>query len=230
MCLNPCNHILKSIVNISINYVYYVFIRGVIQFNSYKVQVIFMPIGNNISEDNIGKIMSNMPFGNFEDSFSDMTLSHDSANNMILAIERGEQPQPNPYDDHTYMIKRLVARTREPSFNMLDPQMQQAYQMYIQHYEMLETERQRILLAAQNEYIPTDSPGVKVDVYVPKKGAEDPNATERAVIPQAALEWLIQRLEDQGTSQDKLKQMNQGALQDMAGQLLSGGRGPGQGR
>ena len=178
-------------------------------------------VGNQLDKEDIGKMMRNMPFGNFEDSFRDMTIDHDTANNLILAIERGEQPEPNPYDNHVYMIKRLVSRVREPSFMMLPPQVQQAYQGYIQYYEQLETERQRVILAAQSEYIPVDSPGVKVDVYVPKKDSDNPNATERAVIPQSALEWLIQRLEDQGNSQDKLNQMNQGAVADMAGQLLS---------
>lgn len=184
-------------------------------------------VGNNLQREDIGRLMREMPFGNFKESFRDLTIDYDSANNMILAIERGQQPQPNKYDKAEYMINKLVARTREPSFMMLDPQIQQLFQQYIEYYEMLEVEQQRRILAANSEYIPTDGVMSKVDVYIPNKTNPD-GKPERAVVPQAALEWLIKRLEDQGNSQEKFDTMNQGAVSDMAGQLLNQPRGSGQ--
>ena len=51
-------------------------------------------------------------------------------------------------------------------------------------------------------------------MYIPKAG--DPEKTERAKVPYQALDWLIQKLDQQGMSLEKLKGMNQGAVAEMA--------------
>jgi len=135
-----------------------------------------------------------------------------------LALERGEQVSSNAYDDHEYLIKRLVARMREADFKFLDQQIQMAYQQVIQEHEQARAEQERKLLAAKDQYIPTEGPLVKADVYIanPKNSTEQP---KRAQIPQRALEWLITRLDDQGNSLDRLEQMNKQSLVEMAGMI-----------
>ena len=163
--------------------------------------------------------MRNMPFANLDESFGDLTIDYDMGTNMILALDRGEMPQPNPYDDHKYMIKRLVHRMRMADFKLLPPEVQQAYQQTKDHYQQLEVRQQQMLLAAQNEFIPTGGSLVKVDFYITKPGGKKP---ERALLPHESLNWLVQRLADQGSSQEQLQQVvgNEGALAEMAQQLL----------
>ena len=177
-------------------------------------------IGNQLEKDDIGRLMRSMPLGNFEEGFEDFTLDYDSATNLILALDRGELPEPSESDDPTYIIKRLVSRTRKPDFKQLSPQVQQAYKLFITHYQNLEVEQMRKLKAAEADFIPTDGPSVKVDVYVPTKG--NPDKSERATAPIRALEWLIQRLADQGNTQERLSDLGTSEQATIAQNYLEG--------
>lgn len=171
-------------------------------------------VGNQLGKDEIGKLMRAMPFGNFEESFGDLTLDYDLATNLVLALDRGEIVEPNFYDNHRYMIKKLTHRMRQPDFKTLDPQIQEAYALTVQIYEGMEVKQQQDLLAAQSQFIPSGGARIKVDYYVP-----DPNnsaRTIRATLPAEAVDWLIKRLADQGSSQEQLMELNQGAVQQVA--------------
>ncbi len=178
--------------------------------------------GSGLNKDDIGKIIKNMPFANVDESFSDLTMDYEIGTNMILSLDRGEPYQPNFYDNHQYMLKRLLHRIRMPDFKLLDPRIQQYYQQVKMMYEQMEVRQQQMLLAAQNEFIPTGGAMVKVDYYVPKPG--DPTKSERALLPAEAVDWLIKRMADQGSAQEQLKTMNKGGLQEMAQQLLQSRR------
>jgi hypothetical protein len=161
-------------------------------------------VGNKLERQDIGRMMRSMPFGNFEEGFEELTIDFDLAQNLILALDRGEQPEPSNYDDAAYVIKRLVHRMRQADFKMLPPQIQQAYQGYNEIYSQLEAMQAQKLLAAQADYIPMDGAMVKVDYYVQR--ADDPSKSERATVPAAAMDWLIKRLDAQGMQKEKLTQ------------------------
>lgn len=175
-------------------------------------------VGNQLEKGDIGRLMRSMPFGNFEEGFEDFTLDYDLATNMILALDRGEQPEPSPYDEPVYIIKRLVHRMRKPDFKDLHPQIQQAYAVYKDFYGEMEVQKQRQLLAAQADFIPTGGPKIKVDFYIPKPGDPD-GPGERATLPAEAVNWLVERLAHQGSSQERLKDMNGGAQAEIARKL-----------
>ncbi len=84
-------------------------------------------VGQKLDKEDIGKIMTEMPYGNFKDSFSDMLLDNKIANNDILALDRGEVPPINQQDNYVYLMKRLGARTRQADFKLLKPQIQNNY-------------------------------------------------------------------------------------------------------
>ena len=87
-----------------------------------------------LGKEDLAKIARNLPYGNFEESFSDVMLDYDLAQNFMLAVERGEQPQPSPADNKEYMIKKLQNRIRQPDFVLLAPPIQQYYQQVLQQY------------------------------------------------------------------------------------------------
>ena len=87
-----------------------------------------------LGKEDIARIARNMPFGNFEESFSDIMLDYDLAENFMLAIERGEQPQPSQADNKEYMIKKLQNRIRAADFSLLNPQIQQYYLTVSEQY------------------------------------------------------------------------------------------------
>jgi hypothetical protein len=171
-------------------------------------------VGSKLDKEDIGKIMRAMPYGNFEESFDDMTIDYDASNNIILALDRGEQVSLNQYDNNVYMIKRLVSRMRQADFKFLDPQIQQQYVVLVQQYQASETQRLQDIKAAESEFIPTD--GYLVTCQMSIEDPSAPNKTRQVRLPYSALQWLIKMLETQGQSLGELEKMNQGALAQMA--------------
>lgn len=173
--------------------------------------------GQQLDKEDIGKLIRAMPLGNMEESFGDFTLNYDSAVNIILALDRGEAPTPNKYDDAEYMLKKLVARSRQADFNQLDPAIQQNYGNMIAIYEQILVQRQNEIIAANSQYIPSGGARIKVDYYVPD--TKNPDRPVRATLPAEAVDWLIKRLSDQGSSQEQIATINQGAVAEMAGKF-----------
>lgn len=177
-------------------------------------------VGKQLDPKMIGKLAKNLPFGNYDNAFEDLTIDEDIATNDMLALERGEQVQATQYVDPTYMVKKLTGRMKKPDFKVLPPPVQQAYDVLKTQYEQIDAEAQAKLAAAKNEYIPVDGALVTCDFYIPDP--KDPtNQAKRAKVPQRAMEWLMQRLEEQGASQDKLEDMNVTALSEMATMMLA---------
>jgi hypothetical protein len=175
-------------------------------------------VGNQLSKDDIGKIIRNMPFANAEQAFGDLTIDFDNATNDILALDRGEYRPAQQSDNHPYIIKRLINRMKQSDFYQLPPQVQQMYQAKVQEHEAIEAEQQRKLIAAKAEYIPSGGYLVVCDFYTPRK--DDPTKTERLRLPSEALAWLVQRLQDQGSSFDALSQLQQSGQAGIADQIL----------
>lgn len=169
-------------------------------------------VGNQLDKKDIGKMIRSMPFGNMEEAFSDLTLDYDSAQNMILALDRGEQVQASPYDDGQYMIKRLISRMRMADFAQISPQIQNNYQMLKDAYETQEEKKLEELQRAESGFIPSGGTKVKADMYIDKADGK----VERATFPTEALDWLMKKLADQGSSQEQMKMQNQGGAAEIA--------------
>lgn len=171
-------------------------------------------VGPQLKPDDVGKLLKQMPFANFDESFDDMTLDYDSSVNDMLALDRGERPPVNQYDNHVYCIKRLTSRTRKPDFRFLPPEVQKNYQDKIVLHQQMEANNQAAIQRAQSGFIPTSGYLVTCDFYMPDPN--DPTKTKRAKIPYESMSWLIKQLELQGASQQQLEDMNGGALAQMA--------------
>lgn len=168
-----------------------------------------------LQREDIGKLIRMMPYANLEKSFDDFTLDYDRGTNMILALDRGEAPVPYKYDNGPYMIKRLTHRMSQGDFLQLPPEIQANYEQTVSLYEQLEAEKQRQLQAAEADFIPTGGANIKVAWYV--KDPTNPARSIQATLPAQAIEWLVQRLEDQGSSQQTLLGIgNEGALSEIA--------------
>lgn len=178
-------------------------------------------VGAKLEKEDIGKIMKNMPYANFDESFNDLTLDYESATNDILALDRGEQPPVNQYDNHIYMIKRLTARMRQADFPGLSPEIQSNYAMRLQAHEQIAAFQQKQIQMAQSGFIPTGGYLVACDFYV-QSDPKDPSKTKRVRLPSESLSWLIEKLETQGASLMQLENVNQQNLVEMAQMMGSG--------
>lgn len=187
-------------------------------------------VGSQLKPEDIGKIMRQMPFADFDESFDDMTIDYDSSVNDILALDRGEQPPVNQYDNHVYNIKRLTSRVRKPDFKYLPANVKQNYAAKIQVHQQFEAQNQLAIQRAEQGFIPTGGAMITCQMYVnnPKDPTGKPNLVR---VPYASLDWLLKQLATQGQSQEDLQNMNEGA-QAQLGQTFTrmggGGAGPQQ--
>lgn len=179
------------------------------------MQHILQYSGNNLQGEDIGMIIKNMPFANVKHQFRKLTIDEDSIENELLALERGENPDVIAEMNHDYAVKRLSMRIAEADFKYLSPEIQQMFHVKRQEHQQHIQAQIEAEKALKNEFIPADGPMVGADVYV-----EDPDkpdkAPKRARIPQRAIEWLIERLEQQGMTLEKLESMNGEALRQLA--------------
>ncbi len=178
-------------------------------------------IGPQLKPDDIGKIMKQMPFANFDASFDDLTIDFDSSVNDMLALDRGERPPINQYDNHVYCIKRLTARMRKADFKFLDQAIQKNYADKVAAHQQMEAKNQEAIKRAEQGFIPTGGYLVTCDFYVKDPADATGLKTRRARIPYQAMEWLMKQMEAQGQSQESLSDMNVGAKAQMADMMLS---------
>lgn len=172
-------------------------------------------VGAKLDKEDIGKLMKVMPYANFDESFNDMTLDYDSATNDILALDRGEQPPIHPNDPHPYMIKRLTNRMRQADFIYMDQSTQKNYADRITAHEEYVAQQAYEIQMAEAGFIPTDGYLVACDFYV-QTDAKDPSKTRRVRLPSGSLQWLVDKLETQGSSLDQLDGVNQQNLAEIA--------------
>lgn len=173
-----------------------------------NLQFILQYVGKNLDEETIGKIVRLMPFLNGEQLLDDLTIKYDNITNDILALDRGKQVPPHKYDDHPYVINKLVHRTKLADFAFLPQEVQYNYESKIAAHEELEAQKQKDLLEAQSGFIPSGGGISKVDMYETYTTSTGKKSQRRMVLPSEALLWLKNRLEKQGTSQDRLQDMN----------------------
>lgn len=182
-------------------------------------------IGPNLGKDDIGKMLRLSPYLNKEKMFEDMTLEYDNAVNDILALDRGEYPPPVQYEDHKYQVKRLTSRCKQPDFRYKSPQVQQAYQQKIQEHEQAIAQEQQAIKEAEAGFIPSGGYLVVCDLYVPDPN--NPKSTKRVRIPSESLQWLLKRLDQQGSGQEGLAQMPTQMLAELAGMVNQPAASPG---
>jgi hypothetical protein len=160
-----------------------------------------------LTPEMIGQVLKNMPYINKEQITTDFTIDYDNAENVILALDRGEQVQPELSDNNEYMLKRLNHRKKQASYKFLPDQIKQMYEQNMQLRSQIIAQQQAEVQAAAAGYIPTGGYLVGVDFYVNFDPA-NPQKTRRARIPFEALDWLMKRLNQQGMSQENIQQMD----------------------
>lgn len=176
--------------------------------------------GSALSKEELGKVLRSMPMANAKEITDDLTSNYDNGTNVILAMDRGELPPIREREDHDYMLKRLSNRTLKADYKNLDQHIQENYELRIgAHKEML-TQNMQQLKAMEADFIPTDGPLVIVDFYV--QDPKDPAKTKRARLPFLAVQWLIQRLEQQGMSLQQLESLSAGTKAELASSYNQG--------
>lgn len=179
--------------------------------------------GGNLTEEQLGLLIKDMPLISAKGLYTDLTREHRLADNIILALERGEVPPIGPFDNNEFIARKISDRMREPDFGALDPPIQEAYAYTLQAHEMAAAEKLARIKQLEQQFIPIGGPMVKVDYYVNQGEGKKPS---RALVPLASIIWLINALETQGTGLEQIQQLNPqlqgdiGEIIETAGTLL----------
>jgi len=172
--------------------------------------------GQQLSPGDLGKIIRAMPYANDEEAFGDLTLDYDNAKNDILALDRGEWVEPAPFENHEYIIQRLLNRMKMADFKFLAPFIRENYNKKYQAHLQLLQEQKAEIERANSGFIPTGGFNVSCDFYVPSP--TDPTKQKRLRVPSEAVQWLVQKLESQGTFQGQMQELDPQVQADMGGQ------------
>lgn len=175
-------------------------------------------IGPQLDKRDIGKFLRLSPYMNTEKMFQDMTSDYDNLVNDILALDRGQYPPGNQYEDHLYMIKGLTTRMKQPDFQFLPHQVQQLYQKKMQEHQQIAAQQAAQIQRAESGFIPSGGYQVVCDLYVPDP--KDPQKTKRVRVPSESLDWLLKNLEVQGSGQEQLAQLGNQQAQAQIAQMM----------
>lgn len=184
-------------------------------------------VGSTLDKDSVGKILKQMPFMNHEGAFDNLTIDEDTATNVVLALDRGQQPILHQYDNVEYIGKKITSRMKSSDFQMLDPNIQNSYQALLAQCEQIGADQLAQIKSAESEFIPSGGGQVKCDFYVPDP--KNPQNQVRATVPTEAMDWLIKRLAEQGSAQEVLQEQAQPVQSDIARMLLQHQGLPAQG-
>lgn len=161
-------------------------------------------IGNTLGHDNpqvLGSILKAMPFLNEHDIVTDLTIDEDNIRNDILALDRGEMRAIKPYDNHSFIIKRLTKRMKSPDFPYLPPEIQKNYSDKRTAHEQMKAQQAQAIEKAKAGFIPMGGGMVSINLSAP-----DPitGKQKRIYLPSSSVEWLVNKLRDQGLADQEL--------------------------
>ena len=168
-------------------------------------------IGPSLDRSDIGHLLKAMPYGVDGGAFEELTMDAENATNDILALDRGMSPEVGADENHDYILKKLTNRMKKGDFAFLPPQVQQNYRTQRDQRRQILAQQIQQAQAATAGFIPTGGYLVGCDMFVDVGGGKTP---KRARIPYESLNWLMQKMDKQGTTQKSLHDQSMG---DQAG-------------
>lgn len=179
--------------------------------------------GNNVDPKDLGMFIRMSPYLNNERMLSKFTADWDNAQNDILALDRGEYPSPQRYENHEYLLEALTNRLKQPDFRFKPPQIQMLYAKKIQEHEQAVALKAQQLQMAESGFIPTTGFQVACDFYVPDP--KNPQSSKRVRVPSDALQWVLKKIEDQGTELDSIQGLPPQSMAEI-GQMINPAQAP----
>lgn len=166
-----------------------------------------MQYNSDISPQVRGLIIKNMPFANVDEISKELTRPYEMAQNIILAIDRGQQIPIKPREDHNYMIEVLSARTLEADFQYLPQEVQMLYEERIAQHEELEVARIMREQELAAGFIPSGGDLVTINMTIAMSSEDGGTKTEKLKLPVEAINWLRDKLAQQGWTQEQLERL-----------------------
>lgn len=171
-------------------------------------------VGSNMDQNMIGKLIKSMPYANIEATFSDLTMNDDMATNDLLALDRGSFPIINQTQPHEFLINKATMRMNQADFEFLPKNIEQAYEQYIAAHLDIVKQQKDATLRAQSGFIPDGGAMIGVDYFI--QDPNNPERTRRARFPYQSIDWLYNKLQDQGSFKSQMNSLPESAQAQMA--------------
>ena len=168
--------------------------------------------GSSLQPDQLGNLIKQLPYGNQKAAFSTLTVDQDNIENDILALDRGEQRPAGFNDNHEFVMKGLDHRMKKGDFRFLDQQIQANYFEKLKQHQMQFAAQQEIARRAQLGLIPSGGFLTTINASWLNPATQ---RVERIKVPSDAIQWLVSKLNEQGTfstSLDALPPQSQQAI------------------
>jgi hypothetical protein len=172
-------------------------------------------VGGDLTAEEKAALFQSSPYLTKSEFLSEVTTSINNAKNIILALDRGEVPQPTRYENHQYVIGKLTNRINQPSFKYLDPAIQQNYFDVMKEHEKIIADIEAEKKALQSDVIPADGPEATVNLNFTDPAT---GSSKRMKLPVSSIMWLEERLRTQGLQQQAMP-ANPGVQADIAQQM-----------
>ena len=161
--------------------------------------------GRDMDKTDIGMVLRSSMLSDEKKLMDHFSVPYDSWVNNQIELEKGFMPQVSETEDFSYKARMCTARMNKADFVHLNPQVRALYGQFLQICEQGVAKAENERLRIEKGVVPTDGALINTDMYrtVPNSSGTGMK-TEKVKIPQAALEWLTEVLEKQGTTQENL--------------------------
>jgi hypothetical protein len=173
-------------------------------------QTVLQYVGKDLSPEAQAQFISQMPFVD-KAGVSEVMANVKNADSDILAMDRGVYVPARKGEKHAYIVQRLMSRMKMKDFNLLSPDIQQAYEQKLQEHQMMISEEMKEKKALESNFIPTGGPLVPVGLYIEVPNSQGGMKTQQWRAPIEGLKWLYDMYEKQ-----KMLQMEYQDLPDAA--------------
>jgi len=176
--------------------------------------------GSSLQPDQIGQIVKSLPYGNEARALDTLTMQASNAENLILALDRGQYIPTMKYDDHEYILKAIYGRMKSSDFITLSPEIQAMYEQKIKEQEeflarqKMEIEQLNMGMIPSGGFLTT----INASWFNPST-----NRTERIKVPSDAIGWLVDKLNKQGAMTQSLQEQSPQVAADVA-MMVGAGR------
>jgi hypothetical protein len=187
---------------------------------SLQIQNILQYVGKQLTPEQIGLIINEMPFVNGDQIFSELTMDVKNADSDILALDRGEPVPARANENHKYIIKRLNNRMKARDFITLDPNIQALYEQKLSEHQQMEAQELSKLKAMESEMIPTGGGLIGCDIFTEAPNSRGGTKQVRLRLPQEAIMWLTKMMDQQGIAKAQFEEVGQSPAAGIAQQFL----------
>lgn len=176
-----------------------------------------------LGPDKIGYVLKEFPFIDGDAIYGKTLIDSKEADNIILALDRGEMPPVSMYDNNEEIVKQLVIRRRKGDWKLKveqDPEIEQRYQFQYEARQQILNDQLEKMREINAGGIPSDGPLVDVGYYVNEPKADGTGVKSvRAKIPVNAIKWTVEQLAKKNAYIEVIESMENNQVSiDAAGQ------------